>query len=74
MISTFDDPIVDQMEGVLKVIATHGYENDGIGAEVAIGVGVLVSSQRKKLMRMANIGSQRRYMESIKDKLNQMIR
>jgi len=59
--------LLDQSEGVLKVIATHGYENDGIGAEVAIGVGVIgVVAKKKKLMRMANIGSQRRYMESIK--------
>ena len=59
--------LLDQSEGVLKVLATHGYENDGIGAEVAIGVGVIgVVAKKKKLMRMANIGSQRRYMESIK--------
>ena len=59
--------LLDQSEGVLKVIATHGYEKDGIGAEVALGVGVIgVVAKKKKLMRMANIGSQRRYMESIK--------
>ncbi len=42
--------MLDQSEGVLKVIATHGYENDGIGAEVAIGVGVIgVVAKKKKI-------------------------
>ncbi len=59
--------LFDQTENFLKVIATHGYQNEGIGAEVEIGVGVIgVVAKKKKLMRMANIGSQRRYMQTIK--------
>ena len=33
--------LVDQNEGSLKVIATYGYDDQGIGAEVKIGVGVI---------------------------------
>ena len=33
--------IVDQNAGSLKVIATYGYDDRGIGAEVKIGVGVI---------------------------------
>ena len=59
--------LFDQTENFLKVIATHGYQNEGIGAAVEIGVGVIgVVAKKKKLMRMANIGSQRRYMQTIK--------
>ena len=59
--------LFDQTESFLKVIATHGYEDEGIGAKVEVGIGVIgVVAKKKKLMRMANIGSQRRYMQTIK--------
>ena len=48
--------LFDQTENFLKVIATHGYQDEGIGAEVEIGVGVIgVVAKKKKLMRMACI-------------------
>ena len=51
----------------LKVLATHGYEDDGIGAEVKVGIGVIgMVAKKKKLMRMANLGMQRQYMQAIK--------
>ena len=52
--------LLDGSESVLKVIATHGYEEEGIGAEVKIGVGVIgMVAKKKKLMRMANLGAQK---------------
>ena len=33
--------LVDQDVGSLKVIATYGYDDQGVGAEVKIGVGVI---------------------------------
>ena len=59
--------LLDSSENVLKVIATHGYEVEGVGAEVRIGVGVIgMVAKKKKLMRMANIGAQKQYMQAIK--------
>ena len=47
--------LLDSSESALKVIATHGYKEEGIGAEVKIGVGVIgMVAKKKKLMRMAN--------------------
>ena len=44
--------LLDNTESVLKVIATHGYKDEGIGAEVNIGVGVIgMVAKKKKLMR-----------------------
>ena len=52
--------LLDETEQSLKVLATHGYEDQGIGAKVEIGVGVIgMVAKRKKLMRMANMGMQR---------------
>ena len=45
--------LVDKNESTLKVIATFGYNDQGIGAEVKIGVGVIgMVAKKKKLMRL----------------------
>ena len=57
--------LLDSSESALKVIATHGYKEEGIGAEVKIGVGVIgMVAKKKKLMRMANLGAQKQYMQA----------
>ena len=62
--------LLDGSESVLKVIATHGYKKEGIGAEVKIGVGVIgMVAKKKKLMRMANLGAQKQYMQAIKQQI-----
>ena len=62
--------LLDSSESVLKVIATHGYKEEGIGAEVKIGVGVIgMVAKKKKLMRMANLGAQKQYMQAIKQQI-----
>ena len=62
--------LLDGSESVLKVIATHGYKEEGIGAEVKIGVGVIgMVAKKKKLMRMANLGAQKQYMQAIKQQI-----
>ena len=62
--------LLDNTESVLKVIATHGYKDEGIGAEVNIGVGVIgMVAKKKKLMRMANLGAQKQYMQAIKQQI-----
>ncbi len=55
----------------LNVLETHGYENKGIGAKVEFGVGVIgIVAQKKKLMRMANLGMQRSYMQAIRKQVS----
>ena len=62
--------LLDSSESALKVIATHGYKEEGIGAEVKIGVGVIgMVAKKKKLMRMANLGAQKQYMQAIKQQI-----
>ena len=62
--------LVDDKKDVLRVIATHGYKDKGVGAEVKFGVGVIgIVAKKKKLMRMANIGTQKQYMEAIKKQI-----
>ena len=41
--------LIDNTESVLKVIATHGYKDEGIGAEVKIGVGVIGMVAKKEI-------------------------
>ena len=62
--------LVDQNEGSLKVIATYGYDDQGIGAEVKIGVGVIgMVAKKKKLMRLGNMGAQKQYVNAIKEQV-----
>ena len=59
--------ILDEAKENLSVLATYGYEDDGIGAKVKVGVGVIgMVAKRKKLMRMANMGMQKSYMQAVK--------
>ena len=52
--------LVSEDKKYLNVLETYGYENKGIGAKVNFGIGVIgIVAQKKKLMRMANLGMQR---------------
>ncbi len=62
--------LLDNSQSALKVIATHGYKEEGIGAEVKIGVGVIgMVAKKKRLMRMANLGAQKQYMQAIRQQI-----
>ena len=59
--------LVNDTGETLKVAASHGYNESGIGAEVKTGEGIIgVVAKRKKLMRMGNIGTQMAYMKTVK--------
>ena len=63
--------LLDKKMQKLNVLATHGYENKGIGASVKLGIGVIgIVAKKKKMMRMANLGMQRSYMKAIKDQIS----
>src|SRR5688572_803546 len=47
--------LFNEKEETLKVTACHGYNDNGIGAEVKIGEGIIgVVAKRRKMMRMGN--------------------
>src|SRR6185436_817761 len=47
----------------LKVIASHGYPDKGIGAKVEIGKGIIgTAAKRKKIIRIGNINYQLQYL------------
>ena len=63
--------LIDEKMQKLNVLATHGYEIKGIGASVKLGVGVIgIVAKKKKMMRMANLGMQRSYMNAIKNQIS----
>ena len=63
--------LVSEDKKYLNVLETYGYENKGIGAKVNFGIGVIgIVAQKKKLMRMANLGMQRSYMQAIRKQVS----
>ena len=53
-------------EEVLEVVATHGYEVDNLGKTISVGMGVIgMVAKKQRMMRMANLGAQRKYMQAI---------
>lgn len=59
--------LLDESGEKLKVTASHGYENEGVGAEIAMGQGVIgVVAKRRKIMRMGNISTQMAYTASVR--------
>ncbi|MBN4049641.1 SpoIIE family protein phosphatase [Bacteroidales bacterium AH-315-N07] len=62
--------LTDKKADKLTVYASHGYKNEGLGAIVNIGDGIIgVVAKRKKIMRMSNIGMQRKYMDAVKTQM-----
>ena len=62
--------LVSENKKHLNVLETYGYEKRGIGAKVEFGVGVIgIVAEKKKLMRMANLGMQRSYMQAIREQV-----
>jgi signal transduction histidine kinase len=54
--------LIDDSNDKLSVVASHGFDESGIGAEILIDQGIVgVVAKRKKIMRMGNIGSQIAY-------------
>jgi class 3 adenylate cyclase len=54
----------------LRLFAGRGYDGSGIGAEVAFGEGVIgMVAERKRMMRVGNIGASVAYLASIRARL-----
>ncbi|MGH7960758.1 MAG: GAF domain-containing protein, partial [Candidatus Binatia bacterium] len=62
------DPLADK----LRVAASRGYEHATVGAEIAFGHGVIgVVAERKKMMRIGNIGVSVSYFMAVRAKLDE---
>ena len=62
--------LVSQDKKYLNVLETYGYKNKGVGAKVKFGVGVIgIVAEKKRLMRMANLGMQRSYMQAVREQV-----
>ena len=60
----------DQLANKLRVVACRGYEHATTGAEVAFGHGVVgVVAERKKMMRLGNVGASVNYLMAVRAKL-----
>jgi class 3 adenylate cyclase len=60
----------DLAQAQLRVFASRGYEPNGVGAELALGHGVLgVVAERKRMMRVGNIGSSVAYLAGIRARM-----
>lgn len=59
--------LLEENKEELRVYASHGYKNSGIGARVKVGQGIIgVVAKRNKLMRMGNVAAQMAYTATVK--------
>jgi class 3 adenylate cyclase len=62
----------DQSADRLRVVASRGYDHVTVGAEIAVGYGVIgVVAERRKMMRVGNIGASVSYLMSVRAKLEE---
>jgi class 3 adenylate cyclase len=62
----------DQLADRLKVVASRGYDHATVGTELAVGHGVIgVVAERKKMMRLGNIGASVSYLRTVRAKLEE---
>ena len=54
----------------LRLAASRGYEQSGVGGEVAFGEGVIgVVASRRRMLRVGNIGVSMAYLRSVRAQL-----
>lgn len=60
----------DVADNVLRVAATRGYAEQGAGAQVRLGEGVIgVVGERRRMMRIGNIGASMRYLKAVRARM-----
>ena len=65
--------VPDETGRRLVTIASHGYGDAGIGAEVEIGEGLLGTvAQRRSLVRIAGVAGELRYGRAIRDRVSEV--
>ena len=62
----------DDRAEILRVVASRGYEDQALGGTVAFGTGVIgMVAQRRRLMRVSNLGQQRAYAAAIREQMKE---
>ncbi len=62
----------DQSADRLRVVASRGYDHTTVGAEIALGHGVVgVVAERKRMMRIGNVGASVSYLLAVRAKLEE---
>ncbi|MBI3799089.1 MAG: GAF domain-containing protein, partial [Deltaproteobacteria bacterium] len=62
----------DESEEKLRVFASRGYAQEGVGAEIRFGEGVIgVVAKRRKMMRLGNIGSSVSYLRAVRAQMEE---
>jgi len=62
----------DQSADRLRVVASRGYDHATVGAEIALGHGVIgVTAERKRMMRIGNVGASVSYLMAVRAKLEE---
>jgi class 3 adenylate cyclase len=60
----------DRTQDKLSLVASRGYDPSGVGAQVAVGEGVIgVVAERKRMMRVGNIGASVAYLAGVRARL-----
>ena len=64
--------LADECPGKLVTIASRGYGAQGIGAEVAVGHGVIgTAAERGRMVRVAGVGRELRYGRAIRERVRE---
>ena len=62
--------LLDDSEETLSVVASHGYEEDAIGAKVPVGTGLIgVVAKKRRMMRLGNLGQRRAYHSTVRSQM-----
>jgi signal transduction histidine kinase len=62
--------LLEEGKDILRVAASRGYTDSGLGAEVKVGQGVIgVVAKKRKLMRMGGIGTQMAYANAVRGQM-----
>jgi class 3 adenylate cyclase len=62
----------EQSADGLRVVASRGYDGATVGTQVALGHGVIgVVAERKRMMRIGNVGTSLRYLMAVRAKLEE---
>src|SRR5262245_1245455 len=56
----------------LRVVASHGYENQPLGGTIALGTGVVgMVAKRRRLMRVSHLRAQQAYFTRIRSEMQE---
>ncbi|MBI4082114.1 MAG: GAF domain-containing protein, partial [Candidatus Lambdaproteobacteria bacterium] len=62
--------LADEREETLQLVSSRGYDNAGIGAEVALGMGPLgMVAQKRRIMRIGNIQAMMHYHTAVRARM-----